>query len=270
MTTGPTNARACVGRHGHRPADGQNGDRWYPPPPMAKQSARKKAGLGPPPRRTPAPPVRSKGAPGGRAQSRPPWLPIAVGAAVLALVGIGLAIALTRGGSGTSSLAPIPWAQIPGLQSGAPPWDNSSAVLRDRLPLLHLDALGAEGEVLHIHEHLDVYVNGKKVSVPALIGIDTANQFLTQLHTHDASGIVHVESPTKRNFDLGEFFGEWGVKLTGRCLGSYCGHLHWWVSGQKMTGNPAQLVLKAHQEIVIAAGTPPSPVPSSYKFPAGL
>jgi hypothetical protein len=239
---------------------------------MAKQSARKKAGLGPPPRRAAAPPVRSKGSPGGRAQGRPPWLPIAIGVAVLAIVGIGLAIALTRGGSSsaTSSSAPIPWAQIPGLQTGPPPWGNSSAVLSDRLALLNLDALGAEGEVLHIHQHLDVYLNGKKVTVPALIGIDTAGQFLTQLHTHDASGIVHVESPSKRTFVLGEFFGEWGVKLTGTCLGSYCGHLHWWVNGQKMAGNPAQLVLKAHQEIVIAAGTPPSPVPSSYKFPAGL
>ena len=239
---------------------------------MAKQSARKKAGLGPPPKRTAAPPVRSKGAPAGRGQ-RPPWLiPAAVGVAALVIAGIVLGIVLSRGGSGsaTSNAAPIPWAQIPGLQTGPPPWDNSSAVLSDRLGILHLDALGQEGTVLHIHEHLDVYVNGKKVTVPALIGIDQAGQFLTQLHTHDATGIVHVESPTNRNFRLGEFFGEWGVKLTSRCLGSYCGHLKFWVNGQRITGDPAQLILRAHQEIVIAAGQPPFPVPKSYKFPAGL
>ena len=124
--------------------------------------------------------------------------------------------------------------------------------------------------MLHIHQHLDVYVNSKKVEVPALIGIDTAGQFLTQLHTHDTTGIVHVESPTHRTFVLGEFFGEWGVKLTANCLGTYCGKLHWYVGGKKMTGNPAQLVLAAHQEIVIAVGKPPFPIPSSYKFPAGL
>jgi hypothetical protein len=237
---------------------------------MAKQSARKKAGLGPPPRRTP-PPVRSAGTP-TRPGNRRTWL-IAAVVAVLAIVGIVLGIVLTRGGSSsgsTSNAAPIAWDSIPGLQTGAPPWDSSSAVLSDRLPILGLDALGAEGEVIHIHQHLDIYVNGKKVTVPALVGIDTAGQFLTQLHTHDTTGIVHVESPTKRTFRLGEFFGEWGVRLTSTCLGTYCGNLHWWVNGAKMTGNPAQLVLQSHQEIVLVVGKAPSHIPSSYKFPQGL
>jgi hypothetical protein len=240
---------------------------------MAKRSARKKAGLGPPPRRS-APPVRSKGAPGGGAKDRRRWFIGGGVVAVLAIVGIVLGIVLS-GGSGSSAAAvssstTIPWPNIPGLQTGAPPWDNSSPVLADRLSQLKLDALGQEGTVIHIHQHLDVYVNGKKVTVPALVGIDTAGQFLTQLHTHDTSGILHVESPTQRSFVLGQFFGEWGVKLTRACIATYCGKLHWWVNGKKMTGNPAQLVLKPHQEIVIAYGKPPFPVPSSYKFPAGL
>ena len=193
--------------------------------------------------------------------------------AALVIVGIVLAVVFTQGSSSSaavSSSMTIPWSNIPGLQTGAPPWDNSSAVLADRLSQLKLDALGQEGTVLHIHQHLDVYVNGKKVTVPALIGIDTAGQFLTQLRTHDATGIMHVESPTKRTFVLGQFFGEWGVKLTKTCISTYCGDLHWWVNGKKMTGNPAQLALKPHQEIVIAFGKPPFPVPASYKFPAGL
>jgi hypothetical protein len=234
---------------------------------MAKQSARKKAGLGPPPRRTP-PPVRSTGAP-ARAPIPRTWL-LAGAVAVLVIVGVVLGIVLTRGSATASNAAPIPWDSIPGLQTGPPPWDPSSAVLPDRLSILGLQALSAEGEVIHIHQHLDIYLNGKKVTVPALIGIDQNAQFLTQLHTHDTTGIVHVESPTKRSFRLGEFFGEWGVRLTANCLSTYCGKLHWWVNGVKMTGNPAQLVLKAHQEIVIASGKPPFPVPSTYKFPAGL
>jgi hypothetical protein len=195
------------------------------------------------------------------------------GVLALAIAGIVLGIVLTRGSgasAATSNAKPIDWGAIPGLQTGPPPWDNSSAVLADRLPILGLDALGAEGEVIHIHQHLDIYLNGKKVTVPALVGIDTAGQFLTQVHTHDTSGIVHVESPTHRTFRLGLFFGEWGVKLTRSCLSSYCGGLKWWVNGTKMTGDPAQLVLKSHQEIVLAVGKAPFPVPSSYTFPAGL
>jgi hypothetical protein len=236
---------------------------------MAKQSARKKAGLGPPPRK--APPVRSKGAPAPRPDRRQ-WL---IGGGIVAVIAVAvvLAVVLTRGGSSptaTTAKHTIPWAEIPGLQTGPPPWNSSSAVLSDRLSLLGLSALGQEGTAIHIHQHLDVYANDKKVTVPALIGIDSAAGFLTELHTHDATGIVHVESPTKSSYTLGQFFGEWGVKLTSTCLGRYCGKLNWWVNGTKLTGNPAQLVLKSHQEIVISAGPPPFNPPKSYKFPQGL
>lgn len=213
--------------------------------------------------------MRSAGAPRQRGLDRRTWL-IGGVVAVLAIVGIVLGVVLTHGSASASSAAPVPWSDIPGLQAGPPPWDSSSAVLPDRLSILGLDALGAEGEVIHIHQHLDIYVSGKKVTVPALIGIDQTAQFLTQLHTHDTTGILHVESPTKRSFRLGEFFGEWGVRLTADCISTYCGNLNWWVNGVKMTGNPSQLVLQAHQEIVIASGKPPFPIPSSYKFPAGL
>jgi hypothetical protein len=237
---------------------------------MAKASARRKSGLGPPPSRKAAPPVRSKGSNAPRQLDTRMWL-IGGLVALVVVLAIVLGIVLTRGGSkSATSTRVIPWASIPGLQTGPPPWNNSSAVLADRLPILGLSALGTEGSVIHIHQHLDIYVNGKKVQVPALIGIDTTGGFLTELHTHDTSGVLHVESASKRDYILGQFFGEWGVKLTSNCLGTYCGNLKWWVDGKRMVGNPAQLILKAHQEIVIAAGKTPSPVPASYKFPAGL
>ena len=101
-----------------------------------------------------------------------------------------------------------------------------------------------------------LYVKGRQVTVPALVGIDPAAVCLTELHAHDSSGIIHVESPTVRAFTLGQLFCEWGVKLTATCLGPYSGKLSWWVDGARMHGDPAQLVLREHQEIVIAAGRP--------------
>jgi hypothetical protein len=124
-----------------------------------------------------------------------------------------------------------------------------------------------EGTVLHHHEHLDLFVNGSRVTVPPLVGIGPG--FLTELHTHDASGIIHVESPVQRSFMLGQFFCEWGVKLNANCLGRYRGELAWWVNGRLMHGNPALLPLRQHQEIVVAAGRPPTTVPTSYAFPPG-
>ena len=76
-----------------------------------------------------------------------------------------------------------------------------------------LPALTAEGEALHTHQHIDIYVDGQPVVVPAYIGINATEGFLSPIHTHDSTGIIHVESPTVRDFTLGEFFDVWGVRF---------------------------------------------------------
>ena len=129
--------------------------------------------------------------------------------------------------------------------------------------------LSAEGEVLHIHQHLDIFVNGKRMPVPTNIGIYDG-EFLTELHTHDASGIIHLESPIAKHFTLGQFFGVWGVRLNEDCVGGYCRQVTPWtvyVNGQPYSGDPAALDLKSHQEIAFVIGTPPKQIPRSYTFP---
>lgn len=134
----------------------------------------------------------------------------------------------------------------------------------------------AEGTAVHIHQHLDLYVDGAKVPVPAGIGIDPAVGF-APLHTHDASGVIHIESPTARGYTLGELFAVWGVRFTPSCLGGYCAagdrRLRVYVDGRPVHGDPTALTLASHQEIVVAFGTAaqlPSPIPSSFWFPPGL
>ena len=224
---------------------------------MARRSARKAAGLGPPRRGSPAV---------AAAPTRRPWR-VALGIAAVIAVAGGVAGGLLQSGANGNA---IEWSSVPDLQTSAPPWPSESALLPQRLRPSGLDALRREGTVLHHHEHLDLYVNGRAVTVPAFVGVDQKDGFLTELHTHDASGIVHVESPLQRSFTLGQFFCEWGVKLDASCLGPYRGTIAWWVNGRRMQGNPALLDLRQHQEIVIAAGRPPTTVPSSYAFPAGL
>jgi len=122
--------------------------------------------------------------------------------------------------SGTPSEDP---ATLPGILSGPAPWPANTDQLRARLSALGLPALSAEGTTLHIHQHLDLYVNGTKQVVPAQIGILTSPQVVfSPLHTHDTSGIIHVESTTVRSFTLGEFFDVWGVRFTPTCVGGYC------------------------------------------------
>jgi hypothetical protein len=191
------------------------------------------------------------------------------GLAVLVAVGVGVGLAVGLSGGGSSTPKAIDWSSLPGLQTGSPPWGPDLQSLPDRLQPLGLSQLPQEGSVLHIHQHLDLWVNGKHVTLPPNVGIDD-NTFITEVHVHAGQpNVIHVESPVSKTFHLGQLFGEWGVRLTSRCVGSFCGKLGWWVNGAKETGNPADLALKEHQEIVIALGKPPAKIPKTYAW-AGL
>jgi hypothetical protein len=184
-------------------------------------------------------------------------------AALPALAGavfLGVALASRQGPAQASTAVP---AHLSGELAHGPPWPRNVGSLRQRLNELHLPALAAEGTVLHIHQHLDVFANGKRVTVPAGIGIDADYRFISPLHTHDTSGVIHVESPTVRPFTLGEFFGVWGVPLE-RASQVY-------VDGRRVSGDPAGVRLTPHEEIVVLFGSrrPRSPIPASYSFPLG-
>ena len=135
--------------------------------------------------------------------------------------------------------------------------------------------LSSEGMVEHIHVHLDVLVDGKPVPVPANIGIDTARRAISPLHTHDDSGVIHVESPVKRGFSLGEFFTEWGVSLSPDNIGALRAVdgnvVRAYVNGQPRTGNPAAITFAQHDEIALVYGRPQpgEKVPTAYDFPPG-
>jgi hypothetical protein len=227
--------------------------------------------------RTPAPP-RTVQAPKRRTDPKGPrsfgsrgmWM---VAAAVVALIAAAvLAVVLTRGGDSSSAPKVPEQGRLVGLQVGPAPWNPGLDTLPDRLDPLGLNDLTSEGQVLHIHQHLDVFVDGKKQQVPANIGVYDG-QFLTELHTHDPTGVMHVESPTARRFDLGQFFGVWGVRLSPDCVGGYCRQVTPWtlyVNGEAYRGDPRAIVLREHQEFALVIGTPPKKIPSKYKFPAGL
>ncbi len=205
--------------------------------------------------------------------------------AVAIVIGLVIGLVSAFGGNGGSSGsgkgspatlgAPVAGiAALPGAQTQKPPWTPGWSGLLQRLNALGLPALSAEGLVEHIHQHLDIYVNGQAVVVPAEIGINPQGRFISPIHTHDTSGVIHVESPTQYNFRLGQFFGVWGVDLTSRCIGSLCANahnpLHVYVDGHAFTGDPSRIVLTAHEEIAIVYGKAPSHIPGGYNFPAGL
>ena len=167
-------------------------------------------------------------------------------------------------------------SSLSGIQATDAPWIVELANLRARLNAIGLPALSAEGTALHINQHLDIFINGKQVAVPAGIGINVAAQFISPIHVHDDTAVIHVESPTVQTFTLGQFFDIWGVKFTNQCIGSYCttatSTLRIYINGELHQGDPRTIALAAHQEIVVVYGTAaqtPSVIPSSFAFPDG-
>jgi hypothetical protein len=84
------------------------------------------------------------------------------------------------------------------------------------------------------------------------------------LHTHDASGTIHVENASDPT--LGQFFAIWGVPLSEQQLGpnraTGSEGTRMWVDGEPSTalGN---LVMEDGEEIVIAFG-------DERQLPSGL
>jgi hypothetical protein len=160
-----------------------------------------------------------------------------------------------------------------------PPWaapTNTAA----QVALAGLTLLPQETLDRHDHVHIDIFADGKSTPVPAYIGIAggaTPTGF-SSLHTHDTSGVIHIESPAGGRFTLGQVFNEWNVLLSPTQIGGLkVGNgktLSFYLNGKPLTTDPTKLELLEHQEIAIVYGTAAEnakvKVPSSYKWPAGL
>ena len=120
----------------------------------------------------------------------------------------------------------------------------------------------SEFAVLHIHAHLDFYVNGKHMTVPERIGI-VDNKCLYWMHTHDASGVMHIESPKSEDFTLTQFIDIW--KTTGDFPISGATPKIF-VNGQSVNTTLDNIKINKHDEIALVYGTTPLVIPSVYQF----
>jgi len=219
--------------------------------------------------------VAARARSGGR---RSAWWWAGAGTAIVVAL-IVIIVVVNRDGS-----APKPDANAVTIDSPAattsvgvesmPPWpapaDATAAARNAGLPML-----SSEGNVEHIHVHLDALNDGQPVPVPANIGIDIARGAISPLHTHDDTGVVHIESPVKRQFSLGEFFSEWGVSLSANNIGGLRAtgdkRVRVYVNGQPRAGDPAAIMFNQHDEIALLYGTPKpgETIPTKYDFPPG-
>lgn len=131
----------------------------------------------------------------------------------------------------------------------------------------------------HFHTHLQIWVGGgpdtgQPDPIPAQIGITSAGY--CWIHTHDDSGILHVEAPTSRasqGFYLSDFLKVWRLSNPSAALAPGSGYRAVvFVDGKQVSTPPEKVQLKSLEDITIEYLQPgQSPVaPAPYHWPSGF
>ncbi|HEY9086247.1 MAG TPA: hypothetical protein VIN40_09995, partial [Candidatus Tyrphobacter sp.] len=165
---------------------------------------------------------------------------------------------------------------VDGVGVGTPTFPDPLRVNpRDGSPVDGITCLAGEQVTLHIHAHLALFVNGKQLQIPAHVGLAPVppQGCLYWIHTHDASGIIHIESPqvdapNGGPFTLGMFFDIWGQPLVRDDVAGRRGPVTAYVNGALWTGDLRAIPLSAHQEVTLEIGKLVSP--PNYLFPLGV
>ena len=184
------------------------------------------------------------------------------------LVLAGGIIGSTPSGASSSSTGPE-GVRVPHVANLAPASSTKSGAPVDGIAC---DTLAKEKVKYHIHTHVSLYVDGRLERLPAGIGITrpalvekyASGTFydvglydcLYWLHTHAADGIIHVESPARGNFTLGQFFDIWGQPLRSSQVGPARGAVVVFENGKKLSGNPRSTPLLKQGNIQIDIGKP--------------
>ena len=111
----------------------------------------------------------------------------------------------------------------------------------------------------HIHAHVTMYVNGTKTPIPANVGIAPDSSCLYWLHTHDDSGVIHIEAPEGVSATFGNFLDIWGQRFQQVGYPSQLSDATGWqvyVNGKSFRGNFHAIPLQSHTLITLAYNSP--------------
>ncbi|MCU4184545.1 hypothetical protein K6U06_09245 [Acidiferrimicrobium sp. IK] len=229
--------------------------------------------------------------PTGRVKIRPWWLrPSVLALPVILLIGAVIAIVVSSGGGSGSNRAAVNFkASNVAVYGGIGPEGvplEAGPVLAPANPSLTsapIDGVqcgATEATTVHYHVHLIVFVDGQPRSVPLAVGLvppavvqqtssgpfaGGSNTCLFWIHTHAQDGIIHIEAPADREFVLRQFFDIWGQPLSAGQVGPDKGPVTATVDGKAYTGDPGNIVMTSHEQIVLNVGGPAvTPPPISF------
>lgn len=138
-------------------------------------------------------------------------------------------------------------------------------------PIDGIECSNSEQLAYHHHVHIAIFINGQPRAVPLGIGMVPPAQVqktkagdyalgsascLYWIHVHAQDGIVHIESPLARTFLLAQIFGIWQQPLSSTQIGPYSGHVTATLNGQPWPGDPSEIPLDEHAQIVLNLNGP--------------
>ncbi len=201
---------------------------------------------------------------------------------VAAVCGLLLLSACGGGGGGSAGLSPQPApdpAPAPEQVALAASYTDLAATAQNgQLQWPDGSGTGASiagvdcivSNVSHNHALVSIYRDGVRLALPASVGLKGCTY---EMHTHDRSGVVHIEPNVSRELKLGQFFAVWNQPLTRSAVAGLAGPVRYFVIENEVLtrfdGDPADIVLAAHKEIVILTGTGPAVLPR-YRWPSSL
>lgn len=155
---------------------------------------------------------------------------------------------------------------IPATVNSQPPWPDGSGTGKS---IDGIDCAAASSVTYHVHSLVSLYKDGVRLGLPQEIGLKGCAY---EMHTHDRTGIVHMEAPAAKPFKLGQFFSVWGKEISRTSVAGLANPRYYLINNGKITpftGDPTTILFSRHLEVLIVVGKAPSVVPN-YEWPAGL
>jgi len=216
--------------------------------------------------------------------------------------------ASTTGASSVVVAAALPATQVVGsgqifgTDNTFSPNDGDTPAGGHGLPVDSTIKCNRNSAIYHVHFFIGIIVNGQHLALPDGTGMhEPGNDFTLEpqgfknwtetsgcyyyLHTHDASGVVHVESPaniaksqweTATVYTVGNYFDVWGMTLSTTRIGTHSGAVTAYVAQPRVlktktvsnttlvryASNPRTIPIHSHTVVWLEIGSPAIP-PSS-------
>jgi hypothetical protein len=127
---------------------------------------------------------------------------------------------------------------------------------------------------MHIHMHLSIYVNDERIVLPGGVGIHVGHGRTCYywLHTHDSSGVVHVEAPSQHTFILGDFLTIWDKHFHQQGYPEQLNLSGWqvYINGKAVSSDFYHLPMSERLLVTLTYHSPQAQPDRSYNWPGNF